>query len=154
MEVQRWCLKCCRIYCTQTKVATTKSHFTPTKRTAHSFGTNIDNSWISITSGGSRISPRGGANSPGGRQDTILQNFPKNCMKLKEFGLPGEGARVPRAPLDPPLITKNKCSFGLKFSNWYTKGMMFVKILSKSKGRKHIIPKQTFLRNSVQPIGN
>ena len=28
----------------------------------------------------------------GGRQHTILPNFPKNCMKLKEFG-PG-GARV------------------------------------------------------------
>ena len=38
----------------------------------------------------------GGANSPGGRQHTILPNFPKNCMKLKEFGPPGE--RVPRAP--------------------------------------------------------
>ena len=35
----------------------------------------------------------GGANSPGGgRQHTILPYFPKNCMKLKEFG-----------PLDPPL---------------------------------------------------
>ena len=31
--------------------------------------------------------PRGeGANSPGGRQHTILSNFPKNCMKLKELG--------------------------------------------------------------------
>ena len=28
----------------------------------------------------------GGANSPGGHQHTILPNFPKNCMKLKEFG--------------------------------------------------------------------
>ena len=36
---------------------------------------------------------RGGdANSPGGGgQHTILPNFPKNCMKLKEFGPPGEG---------------------------------------------------------------
>ena len=36
--------------------------------------------------------PRGGgANSPGGgRQHTILPNFPINCMKLKEFG-PGGG---------------------------------------------------------------
>ena len=31
--------------------------------------------------------PRGaGVNFPGGRQHTILPNFPKNCMKLKEFG--------------------------------------------------------------------
>ena len=37
--------------------------------------------------------PRGGgANSPGGHQHTILPNFPKNCMKLKEFGPPGGGA--------------------------------------------------------------
>ena len=43
--------------------------------------------------------PRGGgANSPGGRQHTILPYFPENCMKLKEFGPPG-GARVPRTPL-------------------------------------------------------
>ena len=42
--------------------------------------------------------PGGGANSPGGgRQHTILPNFPKNCMKLKEFGCPG-GARAPCAP--------------------------------------------------------
>ena len=34
--------------------------------------------------------PRGGAPTPqGGRQHTILPNFSKNCMKLKEFGPPG-----------------------------------------------------------------
>ena len=32
----------------------------------------------------------GGANSPGRCQHTILQNFSKNCMKLKEFGPPGD----------------------------------------------------------------
>ena len=36
----------------------------------------------------------------GRRQHTILPKFPKNCMKLKEFGPGG----VPHAPLDPPLI--------------------------------------------------
>ena len=35
--------------------------------------------------------------SLGGRQHTILPNFPQNCMKLKEFGLLG------RASLVPPL---------------------------------------------------
>ena len=41
-----------------------------------------------ILSGRSRISPRRGANSPrGAYQHMILSNFPKNCMKLKEFGL-------------------------------------------------------------------
>ena len=49
-------------------------------------------------SGGSRISPRRGRQLPGGRQHTILPNFPKNCMKLKEFG-PSGG----RVSLDPPL---------------------------------------------------
>ena len=47
--------------------------------------------------------PRGGgANSPEGCQHTILQNFPKNCMKLKEFG-PPEGARPKFYYVDPPL---------------------------------------------------
>ena len=45
--------------------------------------------------------PRGGgANSPGGRQHMILPNFPKNCMKLKEFG-PG-GAHPKFYYVDPP----------------------------------------------------
>ena len=45
-------------------------------------------SWHSVADPGF---PRGGgANSPGGgRQHTILPNFPKNCMKLKEFRPPG-----------------------------------------------------------------
>ena len=30
-----------------------------------------------------------GANSPAGRQHKILPNFPKNCMKMKEFGSRG-----------------------------------------------------------------
>ena len=48
--------------------------------------------------------PRGGGpNPPGGRQHTILPNFPKNCMQLKEFGPQGGGARPLRPPLDPPL---------------------------------------------------
>ena len=41
--------------------------------------------------------PRGGGANPGGRQHTILPNFPKNCMQLKEFG-PGATC-VPRTPL-------------------------------------------------------
>ena len=52
---------------------------------------------INASGGGSRISPRWGRQLPGGRQYTILPNFPKNCMKLKEFGPRGR----PRAPLDP-----------------------------------------------------
>ena len=42
-------------------------------------------------SGGPRISPRWGRQPwvGGGRQHTILPNFPKNCMELKEFGFGG-----------------------------------------------------------------
>ena len=42
----------------------------------------------------------GGANSPGGRQHTISPKYPKNCMKLKEFG-PG-GAHPKFYYVDPP----------------------------------------------------
>ena len=49
--------------------------------------------------------PRGGgANSPGGRQHTILPNFPQNCMKLKEFG-PWGGVRPKFYYVDLPLHT-------------------------------------------------
>ena len=38
--------------------------------------------------------PEEGAPTPqGGRQHTILPNFPKNCMKLKEFGPGGRPSR-------------------------------------------------------------
>ena len=50
--------------------------------------------------------PQGGANSPGGRQHTILPNFPENCMKSKEFGRPGGGG----APLNPPLLGSIDCT--------------------------------------------
>ena len=39
------------------------------------------------------------------RQHTILQKFPQNCMKLKEFGPPG-ASMVP--PLDPHLLVNKK----------------------------------------------
>ena len=60
--------------------------------THHFYGQTIGfQSWHSVTDPGF---PRGGgANSPGGCQHTILPNFPKNCMKLKEFG-PRGGARI------------------------------------------------------------
>ena len=55
------------------------------------------------SSGGSRISPRRGRQLSGGCQHTILPNFPKNCMKLKEFGLRGGHASL-APPLDQPLL--------------------------------------------------
>ena len=43
--------------------------------------------------------------SPGGAPThkiaIIFQIFAENCMKMKEFG--PRGARVPGAPLDPPM---------------------------------------------------
>ena len=41
--------------------------------------------------------PRSGGASPGGRQHTILPNFPKNCMQLKKLDR-GEGVRPSRPP--------------------------------------------------------
>ena len=57
-----------------------------------------------ITSGGSRIFPRGGREPSRGGVNT--PNFPENCMKSKEFGRPGGGVRPSRPPLDPPIITE------------------------------------------------
>ena len=50
--------------------------------------------------------PRGGgANSPGGAPTYDFAKFSKNCMKLKEFGPPGGGARPKFYYVDTPLIT-------------------------------------------------
>ena len=50
--------------------------------------------------------PEEGAPTPqGGRQHTILLNFRKNCMKLKEFGPPGGGAHPKFYYVDPPLLS-------------------------------------------------
>ena len=52
--------------------------------------------------------PEVGAPTFQGRPHKILPNFPKNCMKLKEFG-PGGGrmSLVPR--LDPPMTWFDTC---------------------------------------------
>ena len=55
-----------------------------------------------IASGGSRIFPGGGPPTP--KSAIIFQFFAENCMKMKEFGPPGWGARPWRPPLDPPMI--------------------------------------------------
>ena len=55
------------------------------------------------------FSPGGGAPTP--KSAIIFQFFAENCMKMKEFGPRGGGARVPGAPLDPPMlctVTKGK----------------------------------------------
>ena len=59
--------------------------------------------------------PKEGAPTPqGGRQHTILPKFPKNCMKSKEFGPPGVGARPLRPPLDPPLPEHPSLEFQIR----------------------------------------
>ena len=52
-----------------------------------------------LASDGSRISLRWGTNPRGGAN---IPNFPKNCMKLKEFG--PQGGAHPSSSLDPPLL--------------------------------------------------
>ena len=56
-----------------------------------------NSSFIKVPSGGSRITPRWGCQSSGmGRgQHIILPNFPKKCMKLKEFEPREEASPVP-----------------------------------------------------------
>ena len=44
-----------------------------------------------------------------GRQHTISPNFPKNCMKFKEFGPLGRRTSL-ASPLDPPLINASNDS--------------------------------------------
>ena len=44
---------------------------------------------------------QGGAPTP--KSAIIFQFFAENCMKMKEFGPPGGGARPWRPPLDPPM---------------------------------------------------
>ena len=46
--------------------------------------------------------PQGGAPTP--KSAIIFQFFAENCMKMKEFGPPGGGARPWRPPLDPPMM--------------------------------------------------
>ena len=52
--------------------------------------------------------PQGGAPTP--KIAIIYQIFAKNCMKMKEFGPPGGGARPWRPPLDPPMVPYGKKS--------------------------------------------
>ena len=45
--------------------------------------------------------PQEGAPTP--KTAIIFHIFAENCMKMKEFGPPGGGARPWRPPLDPPM---------------------------------------------------
>ena len=64
-------------------------------------------------SGGSRISPRGGG-APTPKIAIIFHIFAENCMKMKEFGPPGGGAR----PWRPPLGSANECTRKVTIANF------------------------------------
>ena len=83
-----------------------------------------------ITSGGSRIFPRGGAPTP--KSSIIFQFFAENCMKMKEFGPPG-GARVPGAPpwIRQWLLHRNIRAY---FASSTTK--LYIPIFSESPSRE------------------
>ena len=49
--------------------------------------------------------PEGG---PTPKMGLFFQLFAENCMKMKEFGPPGGGARPWRPPLDPPMEWNEK----------------------------------------------
>ena len=53
-------------------------------------------------SGGSRIF-LGGGRAPTPKVGVLTYFFPKNCMKMKEFGHPRGGGASLAPPLDPPL---------------------------------------------------
>ena len=53
--------------------------------------------------GGYRILRRRGHQPSRGRQHTNLPDFPKNCMKLRNFWSAGRDACWRHSPLDPPL---------------------------------------------------
>ena len=63
---------------------------------------------IALVSGGSSIFPRAGAPTP--KIAIIFHIFAENCMKMKEFGPPGGGARPWRPPLDPPMLVHGAIS--------------------------------------------
>ena len=69
----------------------------------------------------------GGGINPRGHQHIILPNFPKNCMKLKEFGPPEGGARPKFYYVDLPLLAasflkKGVLKYSLKFSTFINRG--------------------------------
>ena len=90
--------------------ATSRKKFCLTIKQAHEFklfSTYFNNTFCHNTNYSEVADPRfprgGGANLPMGGQHTILPNFPKNWMKLKEFGTPGGMSKILIQYVDPPL---------------------------------------------------
>ena len=66
---------------------------------------------VTISSGGSRISPRRGCQLPkGGANIRFCQNFPKTAWNRKNLDPQVGGRASPAPPLDPPLISLVTCS--------------------------------------------
>ena len=74
-------------------------------------------------SGGSRIFPRGVCQLP--QVLLFFDFFPKNCMKMKEFGPPG-GAHVPGAP----LRSTNGCSQNIEGASLFVHGYHWLPLAS------------------------
>ena len=65
------------------------------------FVVEAEENWLQKPVADPGFSPGGGAPTP--KSAIIFQFFAENCMKMKEFGPPGGGARPWRPPLDPPM---------------------------------------------------
>ena len=99
----------------------------------------ITNDSLMLTVAGSRISPRRGCQLPGGgRQHTILPNFPKNCMKLKEFGPRGASHPYSSNSIESSsALPRHRHLFrksGIKTS--HTKDITAPSIITQRKGSK------------------
>ena len=74
-------------------------------------------------------------------KEAIIWPFcPKNCMKLKEFGPPGGGGRVPGAPpLDPPMPCKGPTRKAVAkpdyFASFLPKNRIKMKEIGPRRGR-------------------
>ena len=71
--------------------------------------------------------PQGGAPTP--KIAIIFHIFAENCMKMKEFGSPGGGARPWCPPLDPPMSCNMKINAVL-FSVYFKILISIFKILT------------------------
>ena len=79
---------------------------------------------------GSRIPHRGGANPPGGRQHMILQNFAKNCMKLRKFLAVGGGGGA--CQVRPPKSAAAEELGRQKASRCRTQSLPYMGLCSKT----------------------
>ena len=88
------------------------------------FISTLKHTWgIRISSGGSRIFPRGGGREPS-RGAWTRQIFPKTAWNRKNLDAQG-GACVPHAPLDPPMIRYFKPIVQF-YNQWWEKSLLVI----------------------------